>query len=126
MSRLTQQSPPFMSNRQFKNNSFRNNLEKTLELAKIGAKLSGEYTIFKDSFENGTDLLIKYRNHIAHPKRDQKIDQFSSKYKYLIMNLGMYYTEMLLLYLMGYPGVHSHRLAFPNWEGNYEVVPWAT
>ncbi|KGX85885.1 hypothetical protein [Pontibacillus litoralis] len=123
---LTQQSPPIISNKQYKENSFRINLEKTLELTKVVTELTGDYIIFKDNFVNGPDLLIKYRNHIAHPKRNQKIDHFSSKSKYLIMNLGMYYTEMLLLYLIGYSGVHANRLKFSSWEGNYEVVPWET
>ncbi|RDW18770.1 hypothetical protein [Oceanobacillus chungangensis] len=121
---LTQQTPKIISARQYKINSFQINLQKTLELLNIETRFTGDYTIFRNNYENGPNLLIKYRNHIAHPKRNQKIEQFSSKYKYLIMNLGVYYTEMLLLYLIGYTGLHVNRLKFPNWEGNYDVLPW--
>jgi hypothetical protein len=86
--------------------------------------LTKEYSIFNPQFASGPELLTKYRNHIAHPKRNQNIARYSLSEKSLINQLGLYYTEMLLLYLIGYDDMYSNRLNFPSWEGNYDSLPW--
>lgn len=123
---LTQQSIKIISNTEFKNNSFQTNLQRILDEIYVETRLTGDYSVFKQNFESGPHLLVKYRNHIAHPKRDRKLESYSTSERFLINQLGLYYTEMLLLYLIGYESVYSNRLKFPSWEGIYDSLPWKT
>lgn len=121
---LTQQSPQIISNTKFKKNSFSENLECILEKLNVEAKLKEEYTIFESDFESGPHLLAQYRNHIAHPKPKPIFENYSIEKKYLILELSIYYVELLMLYLVGYNEVYFNRLNFPEWQGNYEELPW--
>lgn len=121
---LTQQNPQIISKTKFDKNSFQSNLETILDELMIKTELSGEFEKFSVRFDSGPHLLVKYRNHIAHPKRNKSIDSYSTDERFLIKQLGVYYTEMLLLYLIGYEGEFSNRLNFPSWEGIYDALPW--
>ncbi|QKY70604.1 hypothetical protein [Lentibacillus sp. CBA3610] len=121
---LTQQSTKIISNNEFKSNSFQANLQRILDEISVDTRLTGDYSMFSQHFGSGPHLLVKYRNHITHPKRNQNIDSYSASEKFLINQLGLYYTEMLLLYLIGYGNVFSNRLNFPSWEGIYDSLPW--
>ncbi|MFE4140460.1 hypothetical protein ACFX4I_01135 [Peribacillus sp. YIM B13472] len=121
---LTQQNPQIISKTKFDKNNFQTNLETILDELSIKTVLSGELKKYSDGFDSGPHLLVKYRNHIAHPKRNTSIDSYSTHDKFLINQLGVYYTEMLLLNLIGYEGEFSNRLNFPSWEGIYDTLPW--
>ncbi|MBM7578244.1 hypothetical protein [Jeotgalibacillus terrae] len=121
---LTQQTPQIISKSKFDKNNFEMNLELILKELSIETSLEGKYRRFSDEFHSGPNLLVKYRNHIAHPKRDSIMNSYSGEDKAMINQLGMYYTEMLLLNLVGYQGVFSNRLKFPLWEGDYDDLPW--
>lgn len=121
---LTQKSPQIISNRKFKKNSFRDNLELVLSKIGIEIELINEYTVFGKDFKSGPHLIAQYRNHILHPKPNQKFDGYNFDELYSILNLSMYYTELLILYLLEYNGLYSNRLNFPSWEGTYERLPW--
>lgn len=121
---LTQQPTPIMSNTQFKNNRFQDNLETILIHASIDTALDGKYSVFNEHFTSGPEVLVKYRNHIAHPKRNKNIEGYSTDKVYLINQLGLYYVEVLLLYLINYDGKFMNRLRFPLWKGEHESLPW--
>ncbi|UOR12829.1 hypothetical protein [Halobacillus amylolyticus] len=121
---LTQQTPQIISKSKFDKNNFQINLETILDEISIKTVLSGEHKKFSTHFDSGSHLLVNYRNHIAHPKRNSSIDSYFIHDKFLINQLGLYYTEMLLLYLIGYEGEFSNRLKFPLWEGEYDSLPW--
>lgn len=121
---LTQQTPQVISKSKFDNNNFQKNLERILDELSIKTVLSGDLNKFGDRFDSGPHLLVKYRNHIAHPKRNSSIERYSTHDKFLINQLGLYYTEMLLLNLIGYEGQFSNRLKFPGWEGEYDSLLW--
>lgn len=121
---LTQRSPEIISTNRFRKNRFRKNLEKALEELPISVDLGGKYKSFEKDFDSGPHLLAEYRNHIAHPSPAPVFEKYSIDKRFLILQLSIYYTELLMLYLIGYNDVHSNRLKFPTWEGNYESLPW--
>jgi len=121
---LTQQPNRVMSNTQYKKNSFQTNLETLLSKVSIDTALDGKYRVFKQDFTSGPAVLVKYRNHIAHPKRNKSIDGYSTDEVYLINQLGLYYVEVLLLYLINYDGKFMNRLKFPLWKEEHESLPW--
>lgn len=110
---LTQQPAKIISNNEFKSNGFQGNLEKIMKHASIDTSLVDKYSVFNKDFTSGPELLVKYRNHIAHPKRNKTIDRYSSNEVYLISQLGLYYVEILLLYLINYDEKFMNRFKFP-------------
>lgn len=121
---LTQQSPKIISNTQFKKNAFKRNLELILNELAIEVELNKEYNFFKSDFNSSPHLLAGYRNHIAHPKPKPVFEGYSVDKKFLILKLSIYYTEMLMLYLIGYDDIYSNILKIPLLEGDYEKLPW--
>ncbi|WP_157843072.1 hypothetical protein [Bacillus sp. FJAT-44742] len=121
---LTQQTPQIISKTQFDKNNFQKNLETILDELSIKTDLNGEHKKFSNHFDSGPHLLVKFRNNIAHPKRNSRMESYVIHDKFLINQLGMYYTELLLLNLIGYGGIFTNRLKFPSWEGEYDELPW--
>lgn len=121
---LTQTSNSTMSVKKYKNNKFQTNLEKILSTVSINTGLNGKYNKFNKDFNSGPEILIKYRNHIAHPQRIKIIDNYTIEDIFLIKQLGLYYVEVLLLYLIDYTGQFMNRLKFPLGIGGHELVPW--
>ena len=73
-------------------------------------------------YDDGTSLFATFRNDIVHPSRKPKFKETKTKFK--ILNLGIWYLEMVILGILGYSGKYANRLKMPLWEGQYEFVPW--
>ncbi len=69
-------------------------------------------------------LLVDIRNHLIHSNRNEK-NNFSFKDYLQAKDLGLWYVELLLLWIFKYQGQYSNRITL-NWEGKYELefVPW--
>ncbi|RDY70386.1 hypothetical protein DXT76_13115 [Halobacillus trueperi] len=121
---LTQQHPQIISNNKYKKNGLKTNLRFILDKVGVDTTLGESHNPLDENFGNGPEALVDFRNHIAHPKRDEVINSYEIYDRYQIRNLGVYYLEILLLYFVNYQRVYSNRLKFPSPGGEYERVPW--
>ena len=80
-------------------------------------------TLGTKSFEYGPHALVDLRNGLVHQKMKNGI--LSPEAYRQARELGLWYTELLLLELFGYSGLYSNRLT-RKWTGDVETVPWAS
>lgn len=72
-------------------------------------------------------LFTEIRNSYVHSgrKKREKIDRLPPAYLYAILTCGLYYVELLLLYLLNYEGSIAQRISTIKYHrGNEVVVPW--
>lgn len=72
-------------------------------------------------------VFTEVRNSYVHsnPKKRQKIRNLSDGYLRAILDSGLYYVELLLLYLLKYDGKIAQRTSTNHWRGGNEInVPW--
>jgi hypothetical protein len=126
---LTQVSSAEMTEKEF--NSLKTasaKIRKMLEKMNVATKIPNSLSHLQidGQFEDGPHLFTHYRNKITHPTKKSIYDSISVTEKWEIVNLGIYYLELTLLYLIGYGGYYTNHLQFPSWEGEYERVPWCS
>ncbi|SDH54505.1 hypothetical protein SAMN04487975_105181 [Planococcus glaciei] len=73
-------------------------------------------------FDDAVHLLIETRNDVVHPIAKQEFNGFQ---KYMILQIGLHYLELVLLGILEYDKHYHNRLKQPIWEENYDIVPWA-
>lgn len=69
---------------------------------------------------DGPDAVTKVRNALVHPSKGDE-----AGLAYEASQLGMWYLELLLLYLFEYKGKIFNRTIFTGWWFEQEQVPWA-
>lgn len=72
-------------------------------------------------FNDAVHLLTEARNDVVHPVAKQEFNGFQ---KYMILQIGLQYLELVLLGMLEYDGHYLNRLKQPIWEGDYDIVPW--
>jgi hypothetical protein len=98
------------------------NLEALLKGLSIDSVIPDRLMDFREDYDDGPHLFTTIRNEIVHPSRKSKLKDNNTKYQ--ILNLGIWYMEMVILGILGYSGKYANRLKMPLWEGEYEYVPW--
>lgn len=75
------------------------------------------------NYRDGPEALVKVRNNLVHARADENL---SLDALLEALNLGQWYTELLLLKKFGYQGNYANRMTY-TYEGKWrpEVVPWA-
>ena len=68
---------------------------------------------------DGPTTLVKIRNDLVHPKMFENV---SLNAYTEAQNLGQWYVELFLLWLIGYEGEYANRLAY-GYEGKWTMVP---
>lgn len=74
-------------------------------------------------WQDGPHAFTAVRNSIVHPVR--KAGANRSDVLRHTWELGLWYTEMVLLRLCGHSGSYANRLHCPRHSGQVEPVPWA-
>ncbi|WP_257658750.1 hypothetical protein [Parapedobacter lycopersici] len=72
-------------------------------------------------------LFTEIRNSYVHAnrKKREKINNLPSDYLYAMLTCGLYYIELLILYLLNYDGKIAQRISTEKFRGGNEVlVPW--
>jgi hypothetical protein len=69
---------------------------------------------------NGPQALTEIRNALVHPAKGEK-----TGLAFEASQLGMWYLELVLLFLFGYQGKIFNRTVFGGWWFEQELVPWA-
>lgn len=84
---------------------------------------------FKQSFEeaeqDGAYVFTRIRNDIVHARKEHTPENFSLV-KHEACNLGLWYLELVLLRIFDYQGIYTSRLSKLRYNGETELVPWAT
>ena len=68
---------------------------------------------------DGPSTLVKIRNDLIHQKMFENVSLGAHTEAH---NVGQWYVELLLLWLIGYDGVYANRLAY-GYEGMWTMVP---
>lgn len=81
------------------------------------------------NWEDSPQSLTEIRNSIVHsgkPAKRQRIFNLPVEVKAEIYQLGLWYLELVLLYIFGYQGDYFNRIAGKKlYPGCIESVPWA-
>jgi hypothetical protein len=73
---------------------------------------------------DGPHALTEIRNSLSHPKNRQRVLDASDSAKWDALDLGLWYLELVLLYIFGYQGRYTNRLIKNQRDGDTEPVPW--
>ena len=103
----------------------KNDLESALKKVGIGSNVPASCkALTATNRVNALKLLARVRNDLIHPfvKKKLSFDELLE-----IHNLGLWYTELLLLWTFGYRGRYANRIRY-GYEGRFEpeVVPWSS
>lgn len=87
--------------------------------------LSSEMALLKAS--DGPEAITNLRNALVHPKKSKRdrTTSVSASARYEIMQLGVWYLEMMLLFLFGYDGSYYSRFSTGTVKDALQKVPWA-
>lgn len=72
-------------------------------------------------------LFTEIRNSYTHASKNKRknIGVLKSNELLAVLNTGLYFVELLILYILGYKGIVSSRVSQKIWRGaNEEKVPW--
>ncbi|WP_286753522.1 MULTISPECIES: GNAT family N-acetyltransferase [Sphingobacterium] len=89
-----------------------------------------------DSFEDlisvakesdGPEIFVKIRNALVHGQETKRneLQKIPDRAKFQALQLGIWYVELALLYILKYKGRYNNRTDGKIWEGEGEIVPWA-
>lgn len=78
------------------------------------------------SWKDGPYALTFIRNSIVHPNLQKRIDRTSHGLRFDAYMLGLWYLELVLLWLCEYHGSYGTRLIPGRLAGGVQRVPWAT
>ncbi|MNG96506.1 hypothetical protein D3C79_555750 [compost metagenome] len=76
---------------------------------------------------DGPEIFVKIRNALVHGQETKRneLQKISDKAKFQALQLGIWYVELALLYILKYKGSYKNRTDGKVWEGKGEIVPWA-
>lgn len=89
-----------------------------------------EQVLKSEAYKDGPRAITLLRNAIIHPSRKKvnKLSQTDDKVKLQLLDLSIWYLEMVLLRLFGYTGQYANRLwrfrADRTGSGFIQQVPW--
>lgn len=84
------------------------------------------YTAPAGGAADGPHVFTTLRNAYVHPAGKRRIHGLTNiKASFEVWILGTWYTELLLLSLIGYQGVYANRCRYTRWIGEVEEVPWS-
>lgn len=68
---------------------------------------------------DGPSTLVKMRNNLIHPQMSEDVSLNAYMQAH---DLGQWYVELFLLWLIGYNGEYANRVAY-GYEGIWTMVP---
>jgi hypothetical protein len=82
----------------------------------------------QQKWQDGPQAFTEVRNALVHatPAKRAKLGGINGGAWHDVWNLGMWYTELTLLRVLGYNGTYGNRLRSGRWAGQVEPVPWAS
>ncbi len=90
----------------------------------VPTMLKSMNSIAKEKNFDGPSTFTNIRNRIVHPgKKKGGIDPLKAP-MFECWNLGLWYLELLLLYIFEYQGQFANRLKIGRWSGQVEELPW--
>lgn len=81
----------------------------------------------KNRINDGVEALVMIRNCIVHSQKEKrsKLLKIDNLIKYEALELGIWYMELALLYILGYTGKYHSRCSSKKWLVEAEnYVPW--
>lgn len=108
-----------------------NKIRLLLSLIKIGNPVPNTLTELlqyskKNNFD-GPEAFTQIRNSIVHSNADKrnKLRNIKIETRQEVLQLGIFYVELSLLYILNYKGKYFNRCLGTQWRGNDEEdVPW--
>ena len=82
----------------------------------------------KEQNWDGPKAIAEVRNFIIHPgksKKKKRLASYDIPYGE-VLNLALWYIELVLLHLIGHTGVYADRLKSGRFKGQVTSVPWVT
>jgi hypothetical protein len=71
------------------------------------------------NWNDGPKALAAVRNLLVHPSKQKQLPYYDA------WRLAKWYTELVLLKLVGFTGEYSDRTRAQRWVGAVDPVPWA-
>jgi hypothetical protein len=80
-----------------------------------------------DKNSDGPELFTQIRNAIVHSQEEkrQKIYNLEGGVKFQALTLGIWYVELILLFILNYSGEYYNRCSLNPTQQGVEKVPWA-
>ncbi|MES2808054.1 MAG: hypothetical protein V4619_05495 [Bacteroidota bacterium] len=96
---------------------------------KIKAEIPPAFAELATSFPNvkdGPEAFTKIRNALVHGQEAKRseLKGIKLKAKYQALQLGIWYVELSLLYILGYKGKYRNRTSGKIWRDTGTLVPW--
>lgn len=108
-----------------------NKIRLLLSQIKVSQEIPQAFTKLKalDGITDGPDAFVQIRNAIVHSQEEKrkKITKMHYKAKYEALQLGIWYVELSLLYILDFNGAYFNRCLGAKWSGNgVGIVPWVS
>jgi hypothetical protein len=112
-----------------KNINAANKIRLLLSLLKIDSDIPKSLTrliTIPDKSMDGPEIFSQIRNAIVHSQDDKrkKLSAFADGVKYEALQLGIWYLELSLLYLLKYTGKYYNRCTLTTDSTGLHSVPW--
>lgn len=80
-----------------------------------------------DGATDGPQIFVQIRNALVHGQEKKRVElmKVSDRAKYQALQLGLWYIELLFLYILGYNGKYRNRTSGDSFALMGETVPWA-
>lgn len=80
-----------------------------------------------EDIEDGPEIFTIIRNALVHGQEKKRRDlrDITVLAKYEALELGLWYLELSLLYILDYKGKYSNRTLKNGWFGAGDTLPWA-
>lgn len=75
---------------------------------------------------DGPEVFVKIRNALVHGQgvKRAELKKITLIAQYQALQLGIWYVELALLYILGYQGKYNNRASGKQWKDTGELVPW--
>ncbi|WP_133256904.1 hypothetical protein [Hymenobacter edaphi] len=86
------------------------------------------FETIKNEEPDGPDVFVQIRNIIVHSQEEKrrKLMDIPSMSQYEALQIGLWYTELCLLYILNFNESYRNRCLKARWAGSdEEIVPWA-
>lgn len=82
---------------------------------------------YSDGKKDGPDALVGIRNTLVHGNKNKRADllKLDSSTISEALQLGIWYMELSILFILGYQGKYHNRAKDNRWRNQGEDVPWA-
>lgn len=76
--------------------------------------------------QDGPEAFVKIRNALVHGQETKRAElrKINLKAKYQALQLGIWYVELALLYILDYKGKYKNRTDGNIWRNTGTLVPW--